>query len=154
MLFREISCLQSQNPKKHKLCGWSAEFGTYSQHSAVNGYEYLRSSDLWYRPLCVNFAGELPPPYSGCNFTFRTFTTYCRFPSVGRSKFRGSGQLYIRGADLIFVPGPLNPRPSTRLRFSYHGKSHATCQDGLFPTYQLRTSQCYFGTDCIYLCHV
>jgi len=33
---------------------------------------------------------------------FPTFTTYCRFPPKGRATFRGSGQLYIRGADLIF----------------------------------------------------
>jgi hypothetical protein len=85
---------------------------------------------------------------------FPMFTVFCRFPPTGQAKFRGSGQLYIRGEDLIFVPAPLNLRPLTRLGFSYHGNIHSTCQDGLFPTCQLHASKFYPGTDYIFLCHV
>jgi hypothetical protein len=86
---------------------------------------------------------------------FSMFAMYCRFSPMGQVKFRGSRQLYIRGTDLIFVPAPLNPRPFTRLGFSYHGNSHATCQDGLFPTCLLHTSKFYSETDytCIFLCY-
>jgi hypothetical protein len=31
------------------------------------------------------------------------FTVYCRFPPTGQAMFRGSWQLYIRGAALILV---------------------------------------------------